>query len=291
MIHYDEPLIRPPSEARSLILQATLGCTHNRCAFCVTYQSKQFRARPAEDLFAEIEWAGGHYSEVPRVFLADGDALALSTRRLLEILERLYAALPGLKRVSCYASPGNFAHKSVDDLKRLKGAGLQLLYVGLESGDDEVLRRIQKGYSQDEMVELLGKASAAKLKLSATVVLGLGGPRLSSRHAEQTARLIDRVRPRFASALTLMLAPREPSYAEVFDDPEWRLLDSLEMLAELRTLVKNVERDGIIFRSNHASNYLALAGTFQKSKGAMLARIDAALADPDRLRPEYWRGL
>ncbi len=291
MIRYEEPLIRPPSEARSLILQATLGCSHNKCAFCVTYQGRQFRPRPSSELFAEIDWAGEHYAEVPRVFLADGDALSLSTRRLLAILERLYRKLPGLRRVSCYASPGNFAHKSVDDLERLKAAGLGLLYVGFESGEDEVLRRIDKGYSQDEMVELFGRANAAGLKLSATVVLGLGGPRLSRRHAEETARLINRVRPRFASALTLMLAPRRPTYAEAFDDPEWRLLDPLEMLAELRILVNGVTEEGIIFRSNHASNYLALAGTFQKSKAAMLAEIDAALADPAHLRPERWRGL
>ncbi len=291
MIHYDEPLIRPPSEARSLILQVTLGCSHNECAFCVTYLSKQFRRRPTEELFQEIDWAASRYSEVPRVFLADGDALALSTDRLLAILERLYAVLPGLRRVSCYASPGNFVRKSLADLKRLKSAGLQLLYVGFESGDDEVLRRIRKGYSQDEMVELLGKANGAGIKLSATVVLGLGGPRLSQRHAEQTARLIDRVRPRFASALTLMLAPREPSYSEVFDDPAWRLLDANEMLVELRTLVEHVQSSGIIFRSNHASNYLPLAGTFQKNKAAMLDQIDAALDNPDNLRPEYWRGL
>ncbi|MCP4547595.1 MAG: B12-binding domain-containing radical SAM protein [bacterium] len=291
MIHYDEPLIRPPSEAHSLILQATLGCSHNRCAFCVTYQSKQYRPRPTEELFAEIDWAGSHYREVPRVFLADGDALALKTDRLLAILERLHTKLPGLKRVSCYASPGNFRTKSVADLERLRDAGLGLLYVGFESGDDEVLRRIDKGFTQDEMADLCGKGTQANLKLSATVILGLGGPRLSRQHAEQSARLIDRVRPRFASALTLMLAPRTPSYEQVFDDPEWRLLNPQEMLVELRHLVDCVQADGIIFRSNHASNYLALAGTFQKSKVAMLADIDNALGDSGLLRPEYWRGL
>jgi radical SAM superfamily enzyme YgiQ (UPF0313 family) len=291
MIHYDEPVFRPPSEAHSLILQATLGCSHNRCAFCVTFQSKHFRRRPAEELFAEIDWAGEHYREVPRVFLADGDALSLKTERLLVILERLYTRLPGLKRVSCYASPGNFRNKSVADLEDLRDAGLSLLYVGFESGDDEVLRRIDKGFTQDEIAELCGKATQAGLDISATVILGLGGPRLSRQHAEQTARLIDRVRPRFASALTLMLVPRTPSFEQVFGDPEWRLLEPREMLVELRHLVDNVQKDGIIFRSNHASNYLALAGTFQKDKAAMLSDIDAALGDPGRLRPESWRAL
>jgi radical SAM superfamily enzyme YgiQ (UPF0313 family) len=257
----------------------------------VTYQSKHFRRRPTEELFAEIDWAGGHFREVPRVFLADGDALSLSTERLLAILERLYARLPGLKRVSCYASPGNFRNKSVADLERLRDAGLGLLYVGFESGDDEVLRRIDKGFTQDEIAALCGKASEAALDISATVILGLGGPRLSRRHAEQTARLIDRVRPRFASALTLMLVPRKPSFEEVFDDPQWRLLTAREMLDELRHLVDCVREDGIVFRSNHASNYLALAGTFQKDKAAMLSEIDAALDNPDLLRPEFWRAL
>jgi radical SAM superfamily enzyme YgiQ (UPF0313 family) len=291
MIHYDEPVFRPPSESRSLILQATLGCSHNRCAFCVTYQTKHYRRRPTEELFAEIDWAGKHFREVPRVFLADGDALSLSTERLLVILERLYTQLPGLNRVSCYASPGNFRNKSVADLERLRAAGLSLLYVGFESGDDEVLQRIDKGFTQDEIASLCGKATEAGLDISATAILGLGGPRLTRRHAEQTARLIDRVRPRFASALTLMLVPRTPTFEEVFGDPEWRLLTPREMLFELRHLVDSVREDGIVFRSNHASNYLALAGTFQKDKAAMLRDIETALGDPGRLRPESWRGL
>lgn len=291
MIRYDHPLIRPPSEANSLILQATLGCSHNECAFCLTYQDKPYRPRPLGELFAEIDWAGQAHPGTRRVFLADGDALTLKRDRLLAILERLVARFPRLQRVSCYASPGNFARKSVADLERLREAGLTQLYVGLESGDDEVLRRIRKGHTQDEMVALCAKATAAAMKLSVTVILGLGGPRLSARHAEETARMIDRIRPRFASALTLMLGERDPSFEEVFDDPEWRLLDAEEILRELRVLVENVREDGIIFRSNHASNYLALAGTFAKNKAEMIAEIDAALGGETGLRPEGWRGL
>ncbi len=292
-IQYDEPVIRPPSEAYSLILQATLGCTHNRCAFCVTYQNKQFRSRPKEELFKEIDWAGEHLPDVNRVFLGDGDAFALSTDRLLEILSRLKARLPDLARVSAYASPGNFRGKTVDELRRLRDAGLTLAYVGFESGDDEVLRRIDKGHTQDEMVDLFSKPTEAGIKLSATVILGLGGARLSRQHARETARIIDRVKPRYASALTLMLPPREPTFEEAFDDPQWRLLTSKEMVEELRCLVEHVEESGIIFRSNHASNYLALAGTFQKNKAQMLAQLDAALSDPrlSRFRPEFLRGL
>jgi radical SAM superfamily enzyme YgiQ (UPF0313 family) len=292
-IQYDEPVIRPPSEAYSLILQVTLGCTHNRCAFCVTYQNKRFRSRPREEILREIDWAGKHLPDVKRVFLGDGDAFALSTDRLLEILDRLKTRLPELARVSAYASPGNFRGKTVDELRQLRDAGLTFAYVGIESGDDEILRRIDKGYTQDQMVELLGKPKEAGIKLSATVILGLGGPRLSERHAWETARIIDRVQPRYASALTLMLAPRKPTYEEAFDDPAWRLLTPKEMVEELRGLVAHIEESGIIFRSNHASNYLALAGTFQRNKAEMLAQLDAALADPrlSRFRPEFMRGL
>ena len=168
----------------------------------------------------------------------------------------------------------------------------RLLYTGLESGDDEVLRRIDKGVEAEEMVRLCGKATEAGMKLSVTGVLGLGGPRLSERHARATAQVIDRVRPRFASALTLMLPPRTPSYAQAFGDPGWRLLEPLEMVRELRWLLEGIEAEGIIFRSNHASNHLALAGTLQKNREEMLAQLDGVLqAGDEGLRPDWLRGL
>lgn len=291
MIRYEEPVIRPPSEADSLILQATIGCSHNRCAFCVTYKGKKFRAKPKEELYQEIDWAGSEMPEVRKVFLGDGDALALSTDRLLAILKRLYLKLPSLRRVTAYASPGNFKNKSVSDLAALRAAGLTMLYVGLESGDDEVLKRIDKGATADEMADFSRLPKEAGIKLFVTVVLGLGGPSLSKRHAENTAKLIDRIKPRFASALTLMLPPQEPSYKEAFGDPSWRLLEPNEFLTECRTLVECIESKGIIFHSNHASNYLPLKGVLQKDKARMLAEIDRAMGDPNRLVPEYFRGL
>lgn len=293
MICYEQPVIRPPAEAGSLILQATIGCSHNRCAFCFTYSNKRFRARPHEELLAEIGWAAERTGDVRRVFLGDGDALALSTDRLLRLLEALHERLPRLRRVSAYAAPQNFRRKSVADLERLRDAGLTQVYVGFESGDDEVLARIDKGVTHDEMVELSLRPQRAGIKMSAMVVLGLGGPRLSRRHAEESARLLDEIRPRFASALTLMLEPGSDRYAREFGDPEWRLLEPLEMIAELRHLIAAVEADGIIFRSNHASNYLALKGVFQKSKSRMLEEVDAVLDDPElhRVRPDFMRGL
>ena len=292
-IEYEMPLYRPPSEAYSLILQATIGCTHNRCAFCVAYQSKKFRVRPEKDLFDEIDWAAEEMPDTRRVFLADGDAFALAPEKMVRILERLYKKFPELERVTAYASPQNFKNRSVDDIRPVRRAGLTMLYFGLESGDDEVLERIDKGATSREMVAACQKAQEAGFDLSVTVILGLAGPQGSKRHAEATARALDQISPKYASALTLMLAPRSPAYPEVYADPDWRVLDPIETLREIRVLLANMHSDGITFRSNHASNYLALKGDLQKDKPKLLQIIDAALNDPDSplLRPEFLRAL
>ncbi len=292
-IQYDWPLYRPPSEADSLIFQATLGCSHNRCAFCVNYREKRFRPRPAAELAAEIAWAARELPDTRRVFLADGDAFVLPTRRLLPLLEGLHRAFPRLERVTAYAGPGNLRNKSDAELRALRAAGLTMLYFGLESGDDEVLRRIDKGHTADAMVATCARLQAAGFDLSVTVILGLAGPQGSARHAEATARALDRIRPRFAAALTLMLEPREPGYAEAYGDPAWRPLGPLEILAECRALIAGMQADGVTFRSNHASNYLALGGELQRDKATLLARIDEVLGDPRArgLRPDWLRAL
>lgn len=292
-IEYEMPLYRPPSEAYSLILQATIGCTHNRCAFCVAYQNKKFRVRSEKDLFLEIDWAAEEMPDTRRVFLADGDAFALSPEKMIRILKRLYEKFPDLERVTAYASPQNFKNRSVDDIRPVHEAGLIMLYFGLESGDDEVLKRIDKGATCDEMVAACQKAQEAGFDLSVTVILGLAGPVGSKRHAELTAKALDRISPRFAAALTLMLAPRRPAYPEVYNHPDWRVLDPIETLREIRVLLDNMHSDGVTFRSNHASNYLALKGDLQKDKQKLLEIIDAALNDPDSplLRPEFMRAL
>ena len=293
MIQYEGSIYRPPSEARSLILQATIGCSNNQCAFCVAYQEKRFRVRPEADLFAEIDWVAGAMPEVRRVFLADGDALVLSADRMLRILERLYDKLTSLERVTAYGSPENLLQKSVTDLKRLRAAGLTMVYYGIESGDDEVLKRIRKGATAKEIIEAGSRARQAGIDLSATVILGLGGPNLSTRHAEATAGVLSTIAPRYASALTLMVEPRRPGFKEVFGDPKWRMLDAIETLAECRLLLAGIEADGIVFRSNHASNYLSLAGDLQKDKQRLLKTIDDVLDDPDSrgIRPEHLRSL
>lgn len=293
MIRYEGSIYRPPSEARSLILQATVGCSYNQCAFCVAYQGKHFRIRPEADLFKDIDWAAGEIPEVRRVFLADGDALVISADRLLRILERLYDKLTDLERVTLYGSPQNLLKKSVDDLSRLRKAGLTMVYYGIESGDDDILMRIRKGAAAEEIVSAGLRAQEAGIDLSATVILGLGGPGFSKRHAQATAEVLNKIAPRYAAALTLMLEPRKPSYREVFNDPDWRVLDQAEILAECGILLANIDADGITFRSNHASNYLSLAGELQKDKQRLLSQVDKVLEDPESpfIRPEHLRRL
>lgn len=278
------PLIRPPSEADSLILQATYGCSHNRCAFCATYKERAFRARSHSDVVAEIDQVAESFDGVRKVFLGDGDPLVLSSDRLVAILDHLHRRLPSLRRVTAYASPGNFAGKSVSDLERLRIHGLTQVYIGFESGEDEVLRRIAKGVCRDDIVSACDKLNEAGIKISAIVILGLGGPRLSLRHAERSAALINRTRPRFTSALTLMVPYDIAAFAKALEQPDWRQLTSHEILRECRRFIECIDAGGIIFRANHISNYLALAGTLQKSKPRLLGEIDVALLLPEHVR-------
>jgi len=231
----------------------------------------------------DIDDAAEHCQGVRKVFLGDGDPLTLSADHLVALLDHLRLQIPSVRRVSAYASPKNFRDKSGEDLLRLREAGLTQVYIGFESGDDEILKRIDKDTTHDEIVDACDKLNRAGIKISAIIILGLGGPALSLRHATNSARLINRTRPRFASALTLMLAPRRPSYEEVFALPEWRELTPREVLEECRVFIDHIEADGVIFRSNHVSNYLALAGTLQKSKPRLLGEIDAVLAVADNL--------
>ena len=308
-LRYVEPLYRPPSEARSLIFQVTLGCSNmitrpdalsptgyrvrRGCAFCVAYQTKPFRVRRHQEVLDEIDAVARVYPTARRVFLADGDALVLSRRRLEDILGRLYQRFPRLERVTAYASPRNLMKKSVEDLRAIRRAGLTMIYVGIESGHEEILRRVDKRSTAAEMVEGCLKAKEAGLILSLTVILGLGGPRLSREHAQATAEVLNRIQPEYAAALTLMLEPRVPSFEEVFDDPEFRPLDVTEALRECRDLIAHLETEGTEFRSNHASNWVALKGRLLRDKPRLLATLDRVLHDPDSplVRPEGWRAL
>ncbi len=294
MIQYEGTLYRPPSEANSLILQATIGCSYNECSFCGMYRDKRFRVRPLDELLSEIarakdEFGAGH---VRKVFLADGDALIAKTAFLQKILVALRDAFPNLRRVSCYASPQSLQVRSVDDMRALRDAGLTLYYLGIESGHDVVLERLVKGVDAAEMIRVAVKANEAGVALSTMVLLGAGGRELSEAHALESARVVNAIQPRFVS--TLVMTPVEGTpLAEEDARGEVDHLDPLELAAELRTFVDALELDGSIFRSNHASNYLTLSGSLPKDKARMVEALDAVLARPDSapFRPEWLRGL
>jgi radical SAM superfamily enzyme YgiQ (UPF0313 family) len=291
MLQYEDPLIRPPSEADSLILQATLGCSHNRCTFCFTYRGKPYRPRPLHELLAEIDWAGENAPETNKVFLADGDALSLPTEDLLEVLLRIRQRLPSVRRVSTYAAPRNFADKSLAQLAQLRAAGLSLLYFGLETGHDDVLRAIGKGVTAAQIVEGCEKAHQAGMKLFLTVVLGLAPPYKAMDNAMATAKILDLISPRFAAALSLMHPDEGERYRTLTGDASWRPYTPVELLTECRELVAHITAMGMMFYTNHASNYLPLAGTLQKDKAKLLLALDEAIENPERRRHEWLRGL
>lgn len=296
-MRYDLPLWRPPSEARSLILQATLGCSHNRCRFCHMYVSKRFRVRPFADLAADIAAARRVYPTARKVFLADGDALAAGAPHLVRAAEALFEAFPRLERVATYATPQNLLRKAPEQLRSIREAGISLLYFGVESGDDAVLSAVDKGATADEIAAAAHKAHEAGFALSCTVLLGLAGRAGSERHAAATGALLSRIDPAYASALSIMV-PEEPHTPEatlraVDPDSPWREMTPLELVAELRTLVAHLECTDTVFRSNHASNFLPIGGHLPEDRGAMLGLIDAVLESgrEDLLRPSWLRGL
>ncbi len=289
-MHYDMPLYRPPSEAYSLIFQVTLGCSHNRCAFCSMYRQKKFRIRPWEELRADILEAVISYRRTPRIFLADGDALVIDTDYMIRILGFLYEQFPSLERVTAYANPSNLLEKSAEDLQRIQKAGLQMLYFGIETGDDELLVRIKKGATAHELITSAKKAIDAGFILSATIILGLAGKKESQRHAIETARVCSAINPQYLSALTLMLEDNNRYFSRCLGK-DWEMMNKVEILNELRTMVEHFHLDNCIFRSNHASNYLPIKATLNQDKGKLLQEIDSALKNPAQLRPEAMRAL
>lgn len=289
---YDMPLFRPPSEGDNLIIQATLGCSFNQCSFCAMYRSKQYVERPLEAVFADIRQAAAGWPDAYRVFLADGDALSLPTDHLLAILRELAAALPRLTRVSCYATPGNIQRKSAEELALLREHKLNLLYFGIESGSDFILKRITTGATQRRMGEVLDKAHASGMKVSATVILGLGGSKHSDEHIDGTIALLNSAPVTYLSTLQLYLDESivedfHRKYGEPFEMP-----DDLAILTEQERLISGLNPpQPVIFRSNHASNALALAGNLPRDKEKLLLQLREAMAGHRPLRPHYMRGL
>jgi len=291
-MRYYGTVVRPPSEAHSYILQITYGCSHNRCTFCGTYLDKRFQVRPTNEVMEDIARAQQMMPETRRVFLADGDAMVLSTDKLLPILEALASGFPRLERVAIYANARDILRRSEADLALLRSKGLGIVYLGLESGDDAVLRRVCKGATAAEMVQAVRKAKAADMLTSVIAILGIGGPELSISHAEATGRVVSEMDPDYFSLLTLMLVPGTELYRQ-WKAGEFELMTPEAMLAELRHVIRNL--DGLskcVFRTNHASNYLPLAGTLPQDKARLLATLDAALSQGRSvLRPEAWRAL
>jgi len=290
---YDEPVFRPPSEAYSLILQVTLGCSHNKCSFCMMYRSKKFRVRPFRDIERDIAYCARAVPRTERIFLADGDAMAMNPKHMQRVLKLLYKKFPRLERVTSYASPQNLLRKTPEDLRMLRGEGLDILYYGIETGDDDLLKTIVKGVNHDEIVKAALKAQEAGFPLSVTVILGLGGRKGSAKHIAETVRILNEINPRYIGALTLLLpGPLEKWYSEQMG-PRWEWLNTIELLQEIRDMVAGLEVTNSVFRSNHASNYLPLKGTLKQDRAKLLRVIDSALNDPHSplLRPEEFRAL
>lgn len=292
-MRYEGNIFRPPSEARSYILQCTVGCTHNRCTFCGMYKDKKYRVKPLEEIKTDIRMAGNYYGDLEKVFLADGDALAMDTPDLLEILGDLYRTFSSLRHVGIYASPDSILKKEVSELTALRAAGLTIAYLGIETGDPELLTEIRKGVTYEEMVEAGKKIKQAGIQLSVTILLGLAGrtPRAVD-HAIKTAEICNEINPDYIGALTLMLVPRTELYRRM-EKKEFELPEPFEILDELRIMIKHMDLKGTEFRSNHASNYLPIKGRLPEDKEKILKLIDGIIAKNDRryLRPDYLRAL
>ncbi len=274
MIEYHQPLYRPPAEANSIIIQATLGCSFNKCTFCTMYESKEFSIRRLEDVFKDIDKMVSFYSNANKMFLADGDALACKTEHLVKILEYAYSKFPKLRRVSIYASAFNLHDKSIEELKLLKEKGLTLIYYGIESGSFEVLKRIQKPISSSKMIEGLNKAFEAGMKTSVTVILGVAGKKYSNLHIEESAKILNQIKITYLSTLQLMLESHtKEKFVKNFDG-EFELLNTKEMLEEQKYFLELLNPiNKVIFRSNHVSNSLALAGTLPKDKDRLVDEV------------------
>ena len=289
-MRYKGKVYRPPSEAYSLIVQVTYGCSHNRCAFCDMYDDKHFSMRPMQEIREDFELARRVYKRVERVFLADGDALMRKTADLVEILGLIYGLFPECERVSCYASPTSLQVKSEDELRLLRQRGLQMVYMGLESGCDAVLTRMQKGHDAAAIVAAGQKARRCGFALSVTAISGLGSVALWRQHAADTAKAVSAIKPEYLGLLTLMVEHGTPLESWV-KNGEFTLLSPLEVLKETELFLQQVDSEGTVFRANHASNYLTLKGTLNGDREALLGQIGVALAGRRDLKPEFLRAL
>ncbi len=276
-----------------MILQATVGCSHNACIFCVSYKTKQYRVRGADAIQSDLDSLNNSYKQqVSRVFLADGNALAMSTTEMLDTLKVLYGNLPSLQRVGVYGYAKDVRRKSVDDLKELYNAGLGIVYLGLETGDDDLLRWARKGIDSSENIQACKKIRDAEIPLSLTIILGLGGLDNSSKHAKATAHVLNQIDPEYVGALTLMTPPGTQIH-EMVESKKFIPMKPMDILTELKTLIEHLELTNCVFRTNHASNYLPISGTLSQDKFQLLEILTETIETgaTSNLRPSFMRGL
>lgn len=290
-MRYIGTVYRPPSEANSFLLQATIGCSWNHCTYCAMYRDKQYHVRPLDETLTDIAMAGRQYgTQVRKVFVMDGDALAMGLDSWGPILQAIRCTFSKLRRVSCYATALNLLEKTPEELQRLRDLGLELLYIGPESGDDVTLKRIAKGASASDHVEASAKARKAGMKQSVIFLLGAGGVERSTEHALASAQLTTAMDPEFLSTLTLMPIPATPLY-KLVESGRFVMPDVEELLQELRVIVAESNTTNTVFRSNHASNYLPIGGRLPRDRAAILESIDTALHGDSPVRTERFRGL
>jgi radical SAM superfamily enzyme YgiQ (UPF0313 family) len=289
-MHYEGMCIRPPSEAYSILLQVTLGCSHNKCTFCGTYKDKRFTIKDDKILLSDILFAARYMRRQDKVFLMDGDALVIPQKRLMWILDRIREHLPWVKRVGAYANAKSLKMKTPEQLAALRENGLGILYYGVETGDDELRKKIHKGTSARDCIEMGRKAKQAGFKLSVTVLLGIAGRKRSLEHARATGKLLSAMDPDFIGALTVMLIPGTPLYEE-YRQGDFELPDEIELMRELREMILHTDLTRGLFYSNHASNYLPVKARLPRGKQEALDLIDRALRGEVGLRPEWMRAL
>ena len=289
-MRYEGRIFRPPSEAYSLIVQSTVGCSHNKCEFCDMYREKKFHFRPLEDVIEDFSLARDRYDYVDRIFIADGDALIRKTADWISILECIRKLFPECERVTSYGSPKSILLKTPEDLKTLRDLGLDMIYLGLESGSDKVLSDMNKGEAADEIIEAGIKVREAGMKLSVTVISGLGGTAMWQEHAIKTAEALSRMKPHFIGLLTLMIADGTPLY-ERYKAGEFLVPGPRRIAEETLLLLQNIDSEGSVFRSNHASNYLSLKGTLNRDREAMTQLLEEALRGDIDYKSEWARGF
>lgn len=289
-MRYEGDIYRPPGEWKSYLLQVTVGCSNNTCTFCNMYRDKKFHIRPMADILEDIRMAKAYYGDVRRVFLCDGDAIIMRTNDLITILDTLYAIFPSLEKVTTYAGPRSTLTKTPEELKLLREHGLARAYLGVETGNDALLRKVKKGVGARQMLEAGTRLREAGMDLWVMILLGLGGREGSEQHILDTAAMMNEMKPRHLSALTLTLYPGTELYAD-YQAGKFQPITPMDSLREARLLIEKLEVDPLHFTCDHASNYVPLKGSLPEDKAQFLARLDKALESGAGMRPEWSRGF